>query len=50
MKEAGIGGEEPLVADDQAAKGSEPREGALDDPTVTIAAQLAPILVGRVER
>jgi hypothetical protein len=48
MKKAGIRGEESLVTDDQAAKGSEPREGTLDDPAVTIAAQLAPILVGRV--
>jgi hypothetical protein len=32
MKEAGIHGNDPLIAHDQMAEVAEPREGALDDP------------------
>jgi hypothetical protein len=34
MKEAGIGGDQPFIADDQAAELAEPGEGARDYPTL----------------
>ena len=43
MKESCIGGNQTLIADDQAAEVSQPREGMLHDPAAAVTPQLAPI-------
>jgi hypothetical protein len=48
MKESRVGHEQALVAHDEPAEGAEPRKGTLDDPAVTVAAQLPPVLMGGV--
>jgi hypothetical protein len=45
MKEAGIGDDQPLIADDEAPKVPQPGARALHNPPPPIAAQLTPLLV-----
>lgn len=45
IHEGTIVGQRVVVADRQAAKAQQPRDGALDDPAPTVATQRAPILI-----
>ena len=46
MKEAAIGGQQPVIAHRQPAEVAEPPDRALDDPAASIAPQTPPVLVG----
>jgi hypothetical protein len=46
MKEATIGGQQPVIAHRQPAEVAEPPDRALDDPAASIAPQTPPVLVG----
>src|ERR671925_2193505 len=47
MKEPGIGRDQTLIPDDEAAKVPQPGNGPFHHPPAPIASQLAPILRGR---
>ena len=46
MKEARIGGDQPLIAHYQTAELAKPGDGPFDDPPPAIPPQLAPVLMG----
>jgi hypothetical protein len=47
MNETGIGRDQTLIADDQAAKVPQPGKRAFHDPPPPVSSQLAPVLMGR---